>query len=112
MQSVVRRDSFQLKRHATRQRQPSLSEIYANDKPRHEDPRKFVDERSGDVHGTNRQASDSGTSDSDASQEAVYEDIVPMAYSDNDVFQRRAKRFRERRFLDEWDNRSVKSVAF
>ena len=41
-----------------------------------------------------------------------YEENPTDAYSDNDVIKKRARSFREKRYLEDWDNRSVKSVAF
>ena len=60
-----------------------------------------------------RSKAGSDTSASDSSQEEISsDDHTNNAHSDNDVIQKRASRFRHKRFLEDWDNRSVKSVAF
>jgi hypothetical protein len=106
-----RRDSGSLKSRATRQRSPNTTQTYSDDRIR-ETPEKYYDERQRDAPYKTRSAADSDASESDIAQDTSYEDSQNIAYSDNDVIQKRARRFREKRHLEDWDNRSVKSVAF
>lgn len=100
----MRRDSDTLKRRVKRQRAPRTSATYSS-KRNQEHSTKHHDEPPRHA----RSGSESDTNDSETSS---YDGESKVAYSDNDVINKRATRLREKRYLDDWDTRSAKSVAF
>ena len=92
--------------HATKQRLPDTYQTDkiqdASDKYYHVSQRDPQDRTKSDV---DSEASASG-------EETSNDDKSKSVHSDNDIIQKRARRFQERRYLEDWDTRSVKSVAF
>ena len=86
-----------------------MTDTYPNTGSRESPDRYFV-ERTQRARKTSQ--SETESEDSEMSQNASSHDNQNVAYSDNDLIEKRAKRFREKRYLDDWDTRSVKSVAF
>ncbi len=99
------------KHRASRQRPQSRTETNRDDRNR-QAPDEYYEEPQRTAPRRTQSEADSEASDSDIFEETDQQDNLNASYSDNDVIQRRARRFREKRYLDDWDNRSVKSVAF
>ncbi|XP_028395797.1 uncharacterized protein LOC114519818 [Dendronephthya gigantea] len=94
-----------------RQQSSDKTNTYPRTRSR-DSPEKYFADRSQRQMVEPTSQSDTESDDSDMSQKASFRDNQNAAYSDNDLIAKRAKRFREKRFLDDWDTRSVKSVAF
>lgn len=103
------RHSESSRRRPAKQRSLSTTDTYKRDKNREESD-KYYDVRHREAPGRTKSDADSEASDSD--ETIPYEDKRKSVHSDNDLIQKRSKRFQERRYLENWDNRSVKSVAF